>query len=662
MNLNRPLIPLLLCFLGAWLGRADTLYFIASPAPDQTINYNFYSPGNWYVPDGTGGWAPAARTPISTDNAILLTSANAAANSVNLLGLFLEPDVHVAGGNFAVVTLGTAAGASFTSSTIEVRNSGYITNDLTIYGSTLTVDSGAFLLLMTGSSVLAMDTSVVYNVGQIVLTSGSMMNFVGGTNQLWIRPSAVISGSGSTSIAVSGSGAAVHLDFYYDGTLRSDLGVMTLTLPNTTWLCTQGLAKFRTAASTAAIELHGPMAVPPNSTNLVVGPGITRFFGDATSSTVSGVLQIGAIDPTTSVLDPGTLEMDRVLTGTGMVYTVSSAGLPSTFIWGNGTITVPVLSIDPFGNFLITNSFSKVLSAGTINNAGFAVWSSDHGDIHLNNGAVFNNLATGTFDARNNAALYGGVGALGTFNNLGIFRKTAGTGDTYVWQDNPPAPGATFNNSGLVAAQIGRILLMGGTNSGQFSMDAGARISIWGFTNFQVAGASFVGAGTLSAGGSSPVLWLEANCTIPNLDLESTAAIDGPGDLEVSQSLLMVSASLRGSGRVNILAGATFNATNAQSSSLGRDVSNAGTAVTGSTLFATRAVTWSNAPGGSLAFFGPSGGLDVNYTGPLPTLLNYGSLFNLATNSPLVNWLTTNAGTIQVNAYGLKFNQDFIQL
>jgi hypothetical protein len=651
---------LLVFLLCCWTVQGDTLYFMATADMNNNINYNFLSPNNWYVPNGMGGYTPVGRVPVSGDNAIVLSSTDGGANSINLLGMYLQPNVHVTAGSFSVGTLGTGPGSSFDGSTLEIRTAWFVTNGCSAASSIINVDSGAFVFLLPGSTALTLNSSTLYVVGQVVLAGGTMINFATGTNQFWIRPGAVVSGSGNTMLAANPN-SGNFINFYFDGTLRGDAGLMNVSLGNGSWQSTVGLAKFSTSATNGVIEVHGAMTVPAGATNQVVGPGLTRFYGDSTTSSVLGRLEIGAIDDTSGLLAPGTLEMDRILSGPGVTQTVSSNGMPSTLIWGNGTIS-SLVNIDAYGRLFVTNAFSKILSGATINNSGLAQWDSDTGNIHLNNGAVFNNLAGATFDARNNAFLYGGVGALGAFNNAGLFKKSAGAGDTAVAQDNAPTPGAIFNNSGTVSAQSGRILLMEGTNSGAFNIGAGAQVRIGAFTNFQSAGSSFSGPGTLAVGGgSSAVLWLNVDCVVPVLDLESSSAVDGPGNLTVTQSLTMVATTVRGGGVMNISAGATVNATNSTSSNLSRDVNNAGAAVTGSTLHALRSLTWSNLSGGSLAFYGPSGGLDMSYSGAPPSFINQGSVSNIATNSPLVNWGFTNRGMVLVNPFGLNFSQEYLQ-
>src|SRR5205807_4477183 len=93
-----------LCF-GLLLCRAalaDTLFFKASLDEMGNINYNWLSPSNWYQPDGSGGLMHVGRPPVSGDNAVVLSTANAAGNGISLVSMIMEPGVAINGGNFSV--------------------------------------------------------------------------------------------------------------------------------------------------------------------------------------------------------------------------------------------------------------------------------------------------------------------------------------------------------------------------------------------------------------------------------------------------------------------------------------------------------------------------------------------------------------------------------
>src|SRR5690606_14219275 len=110
---------------------------------------------------------------------------------------------------------------------------------------------------------------------------------------------------------------------------------------------------------------------------------------------------------------------------------------------------------------------AKTLSGGSLHNAGHITWIG--ANLTGGKGATINNLASGVFEAQDNAAMsHNAIGAVPTFNNAGVFRKSTGVGTSIVqWN---------FNNSGTVESaagtlmfaagyqqSAGRILLSGGT-------------------------------------------------------------------------------------------------------------------------------------------------------------------------------------------------------
>ena len=124
--------------------------------------------------------------------------------------------------------------------------------------------------------------------------------------------------------------------------------------------------------------------------------------------------------------------------------TVTGAGsltVNGALNWASGTMSgAGVTSIG--GSGVVTINGGVTLTTRMMNNAGHVSW--DSGNLTAGSGAVINNLVGGTFyvtfDSRLNVAT-----APATFNNAGLFRKTAGA--TIA---NLILP---FNNSGTVQAQ-----------------------------------------------------------------------------------------------------------------------------------------------------------------------------------------------------------------
>lgn len=646
----------------------DTLYFIATPDSTGKVNESWFSANNWYYPGGLGTFIPANRIPLSTDDAILTTSpVLCAANSISVNTLTLR-GVTVVGGDFSVLNLNTfpVAGSTpptFSGSSVKVQNEHHLSvgpfDGTTIFtASTLIVDSGAFVLIDPGATLNMAGRSTLYDIGQVVLTGGSTLLFTGGTNQFSILPSAVLSGSGTTSV-VNGGGAGALL-FDNNGQVRGDAGFMTLALGGAIWTNSLGLGEYAASVSNATLEFVGGYALHAGNTNQFFGPGLIWFFGGITTATNNGVFRVGDPDPV-----PGTVRWDGTLFGTGEVDVLGSPGLPSVFLWDGGTINGPqVVNVDGWSQLVLTNASTKTLAGATINNAGLATWVTDSGRFALDNGAVFNNLATAIFSVENDAILEGGAGTgLSVFNNAGVFRKVKSANTTQFLQDAFPKPGPAFINTGLLDVQSGRLWLLGGTNFNRINIAAAARLE-FNANYTQAPGTSFSGGGT---GIVDQVFWLNADVAIPNLDVSGSGTVAGPGHLTITSTLSVNdNGVIQSPGALFISSNATFNVPSGMS--LSRNVYNRGTANVGSaasigTLVAGTNLLWNNEPGGVLALF-EGATLAANFSGPPPVLNNAGTLENALPNTAAtVNWICTNSGIVSISSTGqLMFARGFTQV
>lgn len=644
----------------------DTLYFIATLDSQGHINQSWFSANNWYFPNGSGGWVPANKIPTDQDTAILTTSPVLCdANSISVNTLVLK-GVTVVGGNFSLINLFTysvagSAAATFSGSTVTVQNQYELSvgpfGGFSVFAqSTLIIDAGAFVLLDAGTTLNMIGPSTLYNGGQIVMTDGSGLLFGGGTNQFSILPNAMVSGSGTTSIA-NGSGSLL---FDNNGEIRGDAGLMTIGMAAATWTNSLGVGKYSTSVSNATVEFVGSYNLQAGNTNKFYGPGLIWFFGSVASATNNGVFLVGDPDPT-----PGNIRWDGGAYGNGVMNIIGLPGSPSRFIWDGGSINGSlVLNIDGWSQLILTNVNTKTLSSATINNGGLARWVTDTGIFKLDNGAKFNNLATGIFSVENSAQLQGGAGAsLSFFNNFGLFRKTNNVNDTQFFQDASPNPGPVFNNSGTLDVAVGRLLLLGGTNSGQFNIASGARLEHQ--ANYTHNPGAFVtGAGTNIV---DQTLILNAPVGISNLTVASAGTVDGAGDL-TALNLLLVNGSgtLRGAGGVTISSNATFSFPSG--GNLSRNVTNAGLTLVGSTqgpgsINAGTNVFWTNLPSATMTLF-QSAGLNLNYAGTPPAILNNAGLIqNAAPNqNASIAWLFTNSGQMSITATSLvAFTHGFAQ-
>src|SRR5262245_37414570 len=128
----------------------------------------------------------------------------------------------------------------------------------------------------------------------------------------------------------------------------------------------------------------------------------------------------------------------------------------------------------------------------TLVNQGTANWTS--GDLLMFNGTLTN---SGTFTANSDSTLssydYQFPGGTNAFNNSGTFIKQ-GTGTT---QFLTSFTGVSFNNTGTVNVQAGRLALTsGGTHTGDFSGASGATLQ-FGNTHTFAVGADITGAVSL---------------------------------------------------------------------------------------------------------------------------------------------------------------------
>ena len=106
---------------------------------------------------------------------------------------------------------------------------------------------------------------------------------------------------------------------------------------------------------------------------------------------ISGTLTIAA----TSQINNAFTHSGGTLTGTG---DVTVTGL---YTWNAGTISGTGGTLFANGGMAIGGNAGKDLRERTIENAATATWTGT-GNINSDKGAVFNNLATGTFDVQNN--------------------------------------------------------------------------------------------------------------------------------------------------------------------------------------------------------------------------------------------------------------------
>ena len=250
-------------------------FFSASLDTLGHINYDWFSAENWYVPNPLypGQYLPADQLPAPTDGAIVLTDADAAGNNINLASLQLggPNPVTITGGNFTVGALQIASGCSFVGASIEVDNSmttgGPVACELT--STQVTIESGASCTFNGG---VDLTDTVIYNIGQIIMTGGSELDgFDGGTGPSSIinKPDAVFSAFGGAFVG------ALSADLIFDqgGTVRCDAGTLSFSGGIAWTNSVTNFSKFRTTIAGATISINNLSTIPAGKTFIFSGPG-----------------------------------------------------------------------------------------------------------------------------------------------------------------------------------------------------------------------------------------------------------------------------------------------------------------------------------------------------------------------------------------------------
>ncbi|WP_196811760.1 hypothetical protein, partial [Dolichospermum circinale] len=239
-----------------------------------------------------------------------------------------------------------------------------------------------------------------------------------------------------------------------------------------------------TTADIAYIDLDGTYTVLLNLDRTLSGLNLGGTTGTQTLNnngftlTLNGVSTVGAngvLNLTSGTINgTGALTVSNQLnwsggglSGTGK-KTVSGTLNCGTLDWGSNLI------ID--GTTLETSGATVLTGSAT---------------FYAYNGAIWNNTSTGTIDLQKDSIFSQQSGNQSIFNNAGTFTKSNGT--TFA-----DFAGFVFNNTGTVKVKAGTLNLGGGgTNTGNFSIDAGGTLRITADYNFN-SGNSITGAGNFN--------------------------------------------------------------------------------------------------------------------------------------------------------------------
>lgn len=222
--------------------------------------------------------------------------------------------------------------------------------------------------------------------------------------------------------------------------------------------------------------------------------GTTNFSGALVDFNQSGSVTFsGPVNLANGyVYGPATLNFSGLVTWTyGVLCTVYSSASSSCVAPQTQAIT------NATGGIAMPSGY-PTLDGRTLNNSQTMSMTGSGYYLNLLDGAVINNTVRATWNLAADAGLNG---SSGTFNNLGTFEKTAGTGTSTVQ--------VIFNNTGKVMANAALLDLTGGgicsaSCAGSWSVASGATLQFDSGT-FVLSGA-ISGAGTVDFGSGAETL------------------------------------------------------------------------------------------------------------------------------------------------------------
>lgn len=320
-----------------------------------------------------------------------------------------------------------------------------------------------------GSGSLFVD-SRFNNSGTVEVLSGTLGFSGGGTS------SGPFTGSAGTTFEFTGGTHNLNAgaDFTsFNTTIRTGTVniASTYNASNTTTLVAHssgatGVANFNGAITSLGSTLSVSAGTANINSNPTTAPASLDLSGGTVNLNFSGTMTVG-----TSTISGGTRTGPAIL------------NILNLLTWTSGTITGPSTT-NPQGGMTISSNANKTLSGGhTLNNSVSAVWTGT-GGITMLGGAIFNNLLDATFEARNDSQI--NASANETFNNVGTFKKSSGTGFTAIE--------SRLINTGTVELTSGTLSFSGGgTSTGSFTGSTGTTFDFSGGTHNLNAGANLTG-------------------------------------------------------------------------------------------------------------------------------------------------------------------------
>jgi len=518
-------------------------------APVFTIRWNAGT-GNW----GTAAnWDPAV-VPTSTDDVLIAEnsvvnmtftvtiSAPATANSLTLGGAVPTQTLSVS----STLTLTSASTVGVNGVLTQTGGTITGTGDLTIDGTynwsggTMSGPGTGATAATTVSGPLNLNGNVALANLRILNTGGLTTWSTGGIDvsrgaiidntSTWdVRTDTTITNSlGSATFnnrgmflktaGVTAAGTAIRVAFNNTGSTEARSGILSLG--------GGGISDGSYLATAGNVLVFSGGIHTLNTGARVSGDGAIRIDGATLNVNTDVAFDV-----------PGLTEMrSGTISGTGVL------SINGPFTWTGGTMS-GAGTTSTSGPTKISGSFGKGLGGGWhLNTSGLTTWT-DPGGIGTSGMPFINN--TGVWDVQNDASISPGS-CCATFNNGGLFRKTAGapTSSTSI---NIP-----FNNSGSTESRAGVLkLLGGGSSTGTYSVTAGnvLEFTVGVSSSYTLnTGARMSGDGTIRITGISLNVNADVAFDVPGLTEMRSGTITGAGTLSINGPFLWSGGTMSGPG------------------------------------------------------------------------------------------------------------------
>lgn len=387
-------------------------------------------------------------------------------------------------------------------------------------------------MLLAGTGQKTIDTRLVHNTS---LSSWSGGNIVMGNGAI-LANSGVLNASGAGAIQ-HGFGSAPRIE--NSGTFSKTGGPGVIDI--TTAFDNSG----QVSVAFGTLNLNGG-GLAQGQADFTINTGATLNFNNSYTLGAGATLDGGGV----ARLTGGTLTINDFVVADNFHLLAGTLAGPGEFRpqvdmdWLGGSMDGSGLTRIPATvELTAAGGATKTLAQRTLLIDPLARLSWTGGNIQLANAALLIN--EGLLDIRTDSTLNHGFGAAPTVNNVGVMRKSAGSGVSVV--------SVPFTSSGSIEVQAGVLNLVNGSASGPFAMAAGTRLDFTGNVSLN-AGASLSGDGLARVAAGT----LSVNALVPAENLELQTTLAGAGELTIANVLDWRGGTMQSLGLTHILDDATI--------------------------------------------------------------------------------------------------------